>query len=207
MAHFFINGKIKKSGGEFGFWRSNIFVIPAKAGIQNSCATSSKEVANKLMFFFKKSNYEYSNSVTKIKMPISDTAVDLTQKLLVSQAADERQELGEELLDELSDLAGIEIVELNIVDDNQIHRKRDGKIVMKRYGVYKVSAKAISIHNRTAARGQILAAKSFVDTLLHEWLHHYDFKRLKLNSIHSRGFYLRLNDLKTKLRIPTQKQS
>jgi hypothetical protein len=159
------------------------------------------------MFFFKQSNYDYSNSVTKVKMPISQEAVDLARGLLTALEYEERQDLSEQLLDELSDLAEVDIVEFNLVDGNQIHKKRNGKIVMKRYGVYKVSTKTITIHHRTAARGQVLAAKSYLDTLLHEWLHHYDFKKLKLNSIHSRGFYLRLNDLKAKLQIPIQKES
>lgn len=157
------------------------------------------------MFFFKQSNYDYSNSVTKVKIPISQETSDLARGLLNVLEYEERQNLSEQLLDELCDLAGVEIVEFNLIDANQIHRKRDGKIVMKRYGSYKISEKIISIHHRTAARGQVLAAKSYLDTLLHEWLHHYDFKKLKLNSIHSRGFYLRLNDLKSKLQIPINK--
>jgi len=155
--------------------------------------------------FFRQSNYEYSNSVTKVKISISDDAIALTQGLLQTTDTEERHDLSEQLLDELSDLAGIDIVDFVLIDDNQIHKKRDGKIVMKRYGSYRPGDKMISIHNRTAARGQILAPKSYVDTLLHEWLHHYDFKKLKLNSIHSRGFYMRLNDLKDKLQIPKEK--
>ncbi len=159
------------------------------------------------MFFFKQSNYDYSNSVTKVKIPISQEAADLAQGLLSVLEYEERLNLSEQLLDELCDLAGLVIVEFNLVDANQIHRKRDGKIVMKRYGSYKIAEKIITIHHRTASRGQVLAAKSYLDTLLHEWLHHYDFKKLKLNSIHSRGFYLRLNDLKSKLQIPVEKKS
>lgn len=159
------------------------------------------------MFFFKQSNYDYSNSVTKVKIPISQEAADLAQGLLSVLEYEERLNLSEQLLDELCDLAGLDIVEFNLVDANQIHRKRDGKIVMKRYGSYKIAEKIITIHHRTASRGQVLAAKSYIDTLLHEWLHHYDFKKLKLNSIHSRGFYLRLNDLKAKLQIPVEKKS
>ena len=159
------------------------------------------------MFFFIQSNYDYSNSVTKVKIPISQEAADLAQGLLSVLEYEERLNLSEQLLDELCDLAGLVIVEFNLVDANQIHRKRDGKIVMKRYGSYKIAEKIITIHHRTASRGQVLAAKSYLDTLLHEWLHHYDFKKLKLNSIHSRGFYLRLNDLKSKLQIPVEKKS
>jgi hypothetical protein len=82
---------------------------------------------------------------------------------------------------------------------------------MKRYGLYRLArfrqgygeakSASIAISNKTAVRGQILAPKSFLDTLLHEWMHHYDTYRLKLRSIHSKGFYLRLNNLKEKLKI------
>lgn len=139
-------------------------------------------------------------------MPISQEAVDLAKGLLNILDYEERRDLSAQLLDELCDLAGIGIVEFNLIDNNQLHRRKGNRIVMKRYGSYKVNDKTISIHNLTASRGQILAPKSFLDTLLHEWLHHYDFQKLKLNSIHSRGFYLRLNDLKSKLHIPVQKQ-
>ena len=77
---------------------------------------------------------------------------------------------------------------------------------MKRYGSYRLGSATITIPNRTAVRGQIVASKTFLDTLLHEWLHHYDTLKLKLNSIHTKGFYLRLSDLKGKLEIPVEKK-
>lgn len=147
------------------------------------------------------SNYDRSNRLTKVKFPVSQEAIVLSQKILASSEANDRQELGEALLDELSDAAGIDVIELEVADKNQIHRRSGGKIVMKRYGSYRPSTKVINISNRTAARGQILAPKTFLDTLLHEWLHHYDTYKLKLRSIHSKGFYLRLNDLKEKLEL------
>lgn len=157
------------------------------------------------MFLFsspKQANYDKSNRITEVKMPIPAEAIILTEKLLGLTDAAERQAHGTELMDYLSDAAGIAIVELDIQDANQHHRRSGGKIVMKRYGSYRLSNRMITISNRTAARGQILAPKSFVDTLLHEWIHHYDTHKLKINSIHSAGFYARLNDLKDKLKIP-----
>lgn len=154
-------------------------------------------------------NYKKSNAATSVRFLISGEAKKLAQMILQSSGEDERERLSEALLDELSDAAKIDIVELKISDANQKHRKLNGKIVMKQYGFYRIKHMAggvglshyICITNRTAARGQILAPKTFLDTLLHEWLHHYDFKKLKINSIHSRGFYERLNDLKRKLEI------
>lgn len=159
--------------------------------------------------FFKISgnrNYLRSNKITAVKFPVSAEAIALAQKIIVSQETESRQELGERLLDELSDASEIDIVELMIQDGNQYHRRRGGKVVMKRYGSYRPASKSITIPNRTAVRGQIVAGKTFLDTLLHEWLHHYDILKLKLNSIHTKGFYLRLSDLKVKLEIPVEKK-
>lgn len=156
--------------------------------------TARKQISN--------ANYLKSNSHTNIKLKPTAIALKLTSELLLSSGANIRQELGEALLDELSDGAGIDVVELIVSDENQAHRRRGTRIVMKKYGSYRPSNKTINISNRTAARGQILAPKSFLDTLLHEWVHHYDTHKLRINSIHSKGFYDRLNDLKIKLKIP-----
>jgi hypothetical protein len=38
-----------------------------------------------------------------------------------------------------------------------------------------------------------------LNTIIHEWLHHYDTEKLKLRSIHTKGFYMRLSSLKNNL--------
>ncbi|MFA6526490.1 MAG: hypothetical protein WCT26_03730 [Candidatus Buchananbacteria bacterium] len=151
---------------------------------------------------YKNANYARSNSISNVKFLPSDLALQLSSKILISFEADDRQRLSEALLDELSDAAGIDVVEVAVTDENQVHKRRGSRIIMKKYGSYRPGSKIINISNRTAARGQILASKSFLDTLLHEWIHHYDTYKLKINSIHSKGFYGRLNDLKIKLKIP-----
>lgn len=151
---------------------------------------------------YRDANYARSNSITKVRFQPSSSAINLSREILISSGAADRQRLSEALLDELSDGAGIDVVEVAIADQNQTHRRRGSRIIMKKYGSYRPRSKTINISNRTAARGQILAPKSFLDTLLHEWLHHYDTYKLKINSIHSKGFYDRLNDLKLKLQIP-----
>lgn len=150
----------------------------------------------------RKTNYERSNRITGIKFPISPTAKGLAKKLLISKDTAHRQLLGDALLDELADLAKIDIVRLKISDAKQYHKKSKGRTVYKQYGYYKPGSQYIYINNRTAVRGQILAPKTFLDTLLHEWMHHYDFRKLKLDSIHTKGFYERVKDLKMKLGIP-----
>jgi hypothetical protein len=152
------------------------------------------------MFFRKpKSNYERSNAITKVDFPISRRARVLTKGLLKSKQEKDRQRIGDELLDELADMSRIDIVKLKISKAKQYHKKRSGRVSFKQYGYYRPASKYIYINNRTAVRGQILAPKTFVDTLLHEWVHHYDHVKLELDSIHTSGFYARLKDLKTKL--------
>lgn len=151
------------------------------------------------MFLTNKKNYNKSNKILTVDFPISKQAINLAKKLLTSQLEPDRQSSGDNLLDELADLAKIDIVHLKISDKKQPHKKAKGRVVFKQYGYYKPGSKYIHINNRTAVRGQILAPKTFLDTLLHEWLHHYDHSRLGLNSIHTSGFYARLKDLKEKL--------
>lgn len=147
----------------------------------------------------KTANYNKSNKITSVGFKVNISSVDLIQYLLETSEVKERQRLGEMLLDELSDAAQIDIVNLKISDTNQYHKKSNNRVVFKQYGYYRPKSNYIYIQNKTAVRGQNLAAKTFLDTLLHEWLHHYDTHKLKLNSIHTKGFYLRLRDIKEKL--------
>jgi hypothetical protein len=48
----------------------------------------------------------------------------------------------------------------------------------------------------TAKRGQIVAFKTFLRTLLHEICHHLDYALLRLrDSLHTQGFYQRESSL------------
>ncbi|HAL50215.1 MAG: hypothetical protein UU46_C0003G0017 [Candidatus Uhrbacteria bacterium GW2011_GWD1_41_16] len=145
-------------------------------------------------------NYKKSNKITEVGFSISEKSFDLAQKIIKSIGVDERQELSVDLLDELCDLAKIDIVQVEILAKNQKHRKKDGKVVMRQYGYYQPDKQIITITNQTAVRGAHLAGKTFLNTLLHEWVHHYDTFALKLISIHSKGFYLRLNHIEKQLR-------
>jgi len=152
-----------------------------------------------MAFFFHKTNYQKSNARTCTNFPISSHAKKLSKEILQSTDNIIRQTLSNDLLDELADLSQIDIVHVKISDKKQYHKKRNGKIVMKQYGYYKPGTHYIYITNKTAVQGKILAPKTFFDTLLHEWMHHYDYCKLKLNSIHTAGFYARLKNIKTKL--------
>lgn len=172
-----------------------------------------------------KSNYERSNAITAVHFAVNEEARRLTDALMRLATAGERQVLAEALLDELGDCAGIDICRVKISDTRQYHRRHNGRVVFKQYGYYrpqtnypppsasnglrragpptlKLRRAGIYIQNRTAVRAQPLAPKTFLDTLLHEWMHHYDTRKLLLASIHTAGFYQRLRLLKIQLGIP-----
>lgn len=155
------------------------------------------------------SNYEKSNAVLAIDFPVTRRAQKIARALIAPSPNPLtrrgegnlvfRQKLGDALLDELADCARIDIVHLKIHDARQYHKKRGGRVVFRQYGYYRPKEKYIYITNRTAVRGQLLAPKTFLITILHEWMHHYDYCKLKLNSIHTKGFYLRLQSLQDAL--------
>jgi hypothetical protein len=60
----------------------------------------------------------------------------------------------------------------------------------------------IRIYHRTAVQQRVIAPKVFLNTLLHEWTHHYDFHGLRLpRSYHTAGFFARLRALADALEV------
>jgi hypothetical protein len=143
------------------------------------------------------SNYQRSKSITSIDFTPGDDARLLARRLLEeSPETGHRTILAQALCDALCDAAEINIIRrVHISDVPQVHRKKNNRTVFKQYGYYQPDKQSLSINNRTAVRGQLLAAKTFLDTLLHEWMHHYDAVKLELDSIHTSGFYARIRSL------------
>ncbi len=124
----------------------------------------------------------------------------LTRRIVASTGAREREALGQRLLDNVCRTLGIERARLRVLDEHQPHRMRGGRLAYKEYGVYYFANGAIGIANLTAVRGQVVAGKTFLDTLLHELMHHVDRKLLGIPSTpHSPGFYARIENLKAGL--------
>ncbi len=125
---------------------------------------------------------------------------ELTGKLIVSTSADEREALGQKLLDNICRSLKIPRARLRVFEKRQPHKLHGGKLAYKLYGVYHCDSALIEIANLTSIRKQVVAGKTFLDTLIHELMHHIDRKFLRIPSTpHSPGFYARIEDLKTKL--------
>jgi hypothetical protein len=148
------------------------------------------------------SAYERSRGVERITWREFPLGKAIALAMLDERSASGRQSKGQQLLDVLDDAAGLPPCKLTVVDRPQRHRTRGGKLELKTYGYYRIAWETrphkgtIRIYNLTAIRQQVLAPKVFLETLLHEWVHHYDFTGLQLDkSPHTSGFFARIRDL------------
>ena len=148
----------------------------------------------------------YLRSQARNGLPVSPDVVARGLVLSILDASDEaveRRRLGQMLLDTLDELAGLPPCALVIADRPQVHEHDGRRLRSKTYGYYRcklaggtVSEARIRIYHRTAVRQQVITPKVFLNTLLHEWVHHFDFAGLRLaRSPHTAGFYARLRSL------------
>lgn len=149
-----------------------------------------------------RSTYERSKGVENITWREFPLGKAVALQILDEATAAGRQYQGQRLLDVLDEAAGLPPCKLTVVDRPQRHSTRGGKLEMKTYGYYRIAWESkpqrgtIRIYNLTAIRQQVLSPKVFLETLLHEWVHHYDFTGLQLDrSPHTSGFFARIRDL------------
>ena len=149
-----------------------------------------------------RSAYERSKGVETVAWREFPLGKGIALSILDETTAAGRQSKGQALLDVLDAAAGLPPCKLTVADRPQRHRTRGGRLELKTYGYYRIAWEAtprrgtIRIYNLTAIRQQVLAPKVFLETLLHEWVHHYDFTGLQLDrSPHTSGFFGRIHDL------------
>lgn len=112
----------------------------------------------------------------------------------------DEKEITEKSLQTLSDnvLADLGLKSLRITfDGRRPHSRNTRRITTETHGVHSGNMlhQSIRIYKLTAARQQLVSAKSAISTLLHEINHNIDLHIIKVKSIHSKGFYLRLKHL------------
>jgi len=119
-----------------------------------------------------KLNYLKSNRIKSVKVKSDFKMQLLCGKIIETLNTGKRQKLSSELAESLCNTSGIPKVNVKISDTKQYHRKSGNRTVYKQYGYYKQETNYLYIQNLTAVQGKPLAGKTFLDTLLHEWLHH-----------------------------------
>ncbi|MDE0331890.1 MAG: hypothetical protein OXL41_08475 [Nitrospinae bacterium] len=145
-------------------------------------------------------DFTRSNKIPALEYQPASGERDLTARLIASTSARERETLGQKLLDDICRSLKIPRARLRVFEERQPHKLRGGRLAYKLYGVYHCDSAVIEIANLTSIRKQVVAGKTFLDTLIHEIMHHIDRKFLRIPSTpHSPGFYARIEDLKAKL--------
>ena len=160
--------------------------------------------------------YSASQDATLPAVPAPPAAAPLITALLDSSGWRERELLGSALVEVLNSAYALAPCAVKVADRTQVHSTDGrGRLARATYGYYRCRLPragapqrcAIRIYHRTAVRGQVVSATAFTNTLLHEWVHHYDFAGLGLRrSPHTSGFFTRLRQLRAQL-LPEAERS
>jgi hypothetical protein len=110
-----------------------------------------------------------------------------------------RQVYAQKLIDYLCDKYKIRRIPVKVLNTPRPHSTQ-----RQTYGQYKYlptsrTGVSITIWNITAKTAKEVAIKTFANTLIHEFIHHYDTEYLQIVSTHTTGFYKRITDLEKKL--------
>lgn len=149
--------------------------------------------------------YERSNAI--LDPGIAVTELMRFQAIAVEEGIEreDREKVREScqgMLDLLADAAGIDRPTFKL-KDTAYAKFRSGRAVWKLYGTCDPDG-TITVAYKTAVRRQVFAFKTFFDTVVHEFMHHLDARKLRLTrSFHTRGFFLRVRALREALLQPS----
>jgi hypothetical protein len=142
-------------------------------------------------------DYRRSNHVRAVSLTPDKGVLAALHALLEARPAQEREAAGTVLVTELCRQVGSTTPRLVVLDTPRPHRMHEGRLSYQKLATYSVRTRTIRVHNLTARRAQVVASRTFLETLLHELMHHWDAELLKLRrSLHTSGFYHRLGNLK-----------
>ncbi len=141
--------------------------------------------------------YDRSNGVTEVRLLGAESLRPLVAMLAEALAREDRAETQsacQRLLDRLTAALGVGPVHVEVLAARP--HARWGEL----HGLY-TEARAgrppkMTLWMRTARLRRVVAFRTFLRTLLHEFCHHLDYRRLRLpDSFHTEGFYRRESNL------------
>lgn len=140
-----------------------------------------------------KAVYDISDRIAQIRLPGADTLRPLAPALAEALAREDRaltQAICQRLLDGLTGALGVGAVRVEVLAARP--HARWGEL----HGLYTEAGARrppkITLWMRTARQRRVVAFRTFLRTLLHEFCHHLDYRLLRLpHSFHTEGFYKR----------------
>lgn len=141
--------------------------------------------------------YEISNKLDSVDFKVTPSMRRKVGDLAVWLAAGDKSKVRgatQAVIDLLCAAARVPAARLSLQD--RVHSEfRGDQLAVKVHGSCAPDG-TITMGYRTAVRRQVVAFKTFLNTMAHEFMHHYDHRRLQLGaSFHTRGFYQRVRDL------------
>lgn len=139
--------------------------------------------------------YDRSNRVNALSVRISPRAaraVQLLEWTLVHADRSRTQRVAQVICDELC--LALRVPALRVEVKTVRPSDRRGEL----HGLYQSAGRSqvIQVWMLTAKRGQVVAYRTFLRTLMHEMCHHLDYQLLKLSeSFHTDGFFRRESSL------------
>ncbi len=143
--------------------------------------------------------YDRSNAVSAIPVRVSDRlarAVHLLEWALAHGDRPRIARVSQVICDELCTALRVPLLRV------QVKAERPSNARGELHGLYESAGRrqVISIWMLTARRGQVVAYKTYLRTLIHEMGHHLDYQLLKLeDSFHTDGFFKRESSLVNQL--------
>lgn len=143
--------------------------------------------------------YLASDAVTSLPLPDAAALAPAVRELESALAGESRRAVeraGQALLDVLCRQLALPPVVVRVLSS------RPSDAHGELHGIYEPEPPParITVWMRTAARGQVVAFRTFLRTLLHELLHHHDYEGLHLaETFHTEGFFRREADLARQL--------
>ncbi len=140
--------------------------------------------------------YDKSDGISGIRLPAAERFypdIDMLKSSLVSENQPKTQAVTQQLITNLCDAFKVSRVSVKVL------AHRPSRNWGEMHGLYEAEDGAhpkLTVWMRTAKRKQVVAFRTFLRTIIHEFMHHLDYTWLKLpDSFHTEGFYKRESSL------------
>lgn len=141
--------------------------------------------------------YEISNRLFSVDFKVTPSMKRKVDDLAIWLSAGDKSKVRgatQAVIDLLCAAARVPAARLSLLDRTPAEFRGD-KLAVKVHGFCAPDGR-ITLAYRTAVRRQVIAFKTYLNTMVHEFMHHYDHRRLQLGaSFHTRGFYQRVREL------------
>ena len=152
--------------------------------------------------------YNQSDEITFVRLNEAGRFAPYVKKLakaLEGEVKPETERIGKQLIWLLAMSFRVPVPRLKVLS------RRPSNDYGELHGLYEFEdgpeTAVITLWMRTVKRKQVVAFKTFLRTLVHEFCHHLDFTALKLDdSFHTQGFYSRESSLMKQL-FPTNDEA